>query len=69
MQWHLKKMDERLIDFIKKKSALAKTDTIHITHDQIAQELGTARVVISRLLKQMGEEGLLRLGKNKISVM
>ncbi|MES2799550.1 MAG: Crp/Fnr family transcriptional regulator [Bacteroidota bacterium] len=64
-----KKLDERLFNFIKKKSELTKSKTLHVTHEQLANELGTARVVVSRLLKQMEEEGLISLGRNKISLM
>ena len=64
-----KKMDERLFSFIKKKCELTKSHTLYITHEQIANELGTARVVISRLLKQMEDENLLRLGRNKITLV
>ena len=46
-----------------------QTDTISITHEQLANELGTARVVVSRLLKKMEEEGMVKLGRNKISLM
>jgi len=61
-----KKLDQRLLDFIKNKSSLGNTKEIHITHEQIANELGTARVVVSRLLKQLEEEGTIQLGRNKI---
>lgn len=61
-----KKMDERLLGFLKKKSDLNGNKTINITHEHIANELGTARVVISRLLKQLEEEGYVLLGRNKI---
>lgn len=64
-----KKMDERLLDFIQKKSALSNSRTITITHEQISNELGTARVVVSRLLKQMEDQGLVKLGRNKISLL
>jgi len=64
-----KKMDERLHDFIKKKCELTKSHTLYVTHEQLAGELGTARVVISRLLKQMEDEGLVKLGRNKISLV
>ncbi|MBI3232458.1 MAG: Crp/Fnr family transcriptional regulator [Bacteroidetes bacterium] len=64
-----KKMDERLLDFIKKKSALSQSNTLNITHEQIALELGTVRVVVSRLLKQLEEEGMVKLGRNKIVLM
>lgn len=61
-----KKMDERLLNFIKTKCEHTKSKTLNVTHEQLANELGTARVVISRLLKQMEDEGLVRLGRNKI---
>ncbi|MFN8308937.1 MAG: Crp/Fnr family transcriptional regulator [Chitinophagales bacterium] len=64
-----KKLDERLLDFIKKKCALSGQSAISITHEQLAQEMGTARVVVSRLLKQMEESGLVQLGRNKISLL
>jgi CRP/FNR family transcriptional regulator, anaerobic regulatory protein len=61
-----KKLDERLLDFIKKKCKINENNTLVITHEHIANELGTARVVVSRLLKQMEQEGLVTLGRNKI---
>jgi len=64
-----KKLDQRLLDFIKNKSSLSNTKEIHITHEQIANELGTARVVVSRLLKQLEEENIIQLGRNKISLV
>ena len=39
---------------------------LNVTHEQLANELGTARVVVSRLLKQLAENGTVRLGGNKI---
>lgn len=63
-----KKMDERLLDFIRKKIELGNSRTIHLTHEQIASELGTARVVISRLLKKMEEDGIVKLERNKITL-
>ena len=64
-----KKMDERIEDLIEKKCSLAGSKTITVTHEQIANELGTARVVVSRLLKQMEEKGLVTLGRNKITLL
>ncbi len=64
-----KKMDERLLDFIQKKCELTGEYTLHITHELLASELGTARVVVSRLLKQMEEKGLVKLGRNKITLV
>ncbi len=64
-----KKMDERLLNFIKKKCGHINSKTLNVTHEQLANELGTARVVVSRLLKQMEDEGLVKLGRNKITLM
>lgn len=64
-----KKMDERLLNFIQKKCELNQNKILLVTHEQIANELGTARVVVSRLLKQMEDEGLVKLGRNKITLM
>ena len=64
-----KKMDERLMNFIKKKCGHTNSKTLNVTHEQLANELGTARVVVSRLLKQMEDEGFVQLGRNKITLV
>jgi len=64
-----KKVDERLLSLLRKKSELAKSSTILLTHEQLANELGTARVVVSRLLKQLEENKILVLGRNKITLL
>jgi CRP/FNR family transcriptional regulator, anaerobic regulatory protein len=64
-----KKMDERMLTFIQKKCEHAHSKTITITHEQLANELGTVRVVVSRLLKQMEIENLVVLGRNKITLL
>ncbi len=64
-----KKMDERLLQFITKRADVTRSRTIKITHEELANELGTARVVISRLLKQMEKEGLVELGRNKVTLL
>ncbi|NBA84394.1 helix-turn-helix domain-containing protein [Emticicia sp. CRIBPO] len=64
-----KKVDERLLNLMKKKSELIQSKTIQVTHEQLANELGTARVVVSRLLKQLEESGLVLLGRNKITLV
>lgn len=63
------KMDERLLNFLKKKCDLTNSQTLYITHEHIANELGSARVVVSRLLKQMEENGLVELSRNKIQLL
>lgn len=61
-----KKVDERMLDLLHKKVELTGNHTLKITHEQLANELGTARVVVSRLLKQLEEIGKVKLGRNKI---
>ena len=61
-----KKVDERLLNLIHKKAELSHNKTIFVTHEQLANELGTARVVVSRLLKQLEVNGQVTLGRNKI---
>jgi len=64
-----KRMDQRLADFLHRRSEVVKSNVLEITHEQIAQELGTARVVVSRLLKEMEHENLLKLGRGKIELV
>lgn len=64
-----KKVDDRLFSLLKKKSELTQSRVISITHEQLATELGTARVVVSRLLKQLEENGVVQLGRNRITIM
>ncbi len=64
-----KKIDDRIFDFLQRKQKLNNNPEIHITHQELADELGTARVVVSRLLKQMEHEGLVKLGRNKITLV
>lgn len=64
-----KKVDERLLNLLRKKADLTQSKTLSITHEQLANELGTVRVVVSRLLKQLEENGALKLGRNKITML
>lgn len=62
-----KKVDERLMELLKKKSELLNGErTLNVTHEQLARELGTSRVVVSRLLKEMERQNMVKLGRNKI---
>lgn len=64
-----KKVDERLLNLLHKKVEITGVNTINTTHEQLANELGTARVVVSRLLKQLEDEGKVKLGRNKIILL
>lgn len=64
-----KKVDERLLNLLIKKTEISQSKTIITTHEQLANELGTARVVVSRLLKQLEDTDKLKLGRNKITLL
>ncbi|SNB56757.1 CRP/FNR family transcriptional regulator, anaerobic regulatory protein [Marinobacter sp. es.042] len=58
-----RRMDERLVHWLE---ARAGQGAITITHQELAVELGTAREVVSRLLKELERKGRLRLARGKI---
>jgi CRP/FNR family transcriptional regulator len=64
-----KKMDERLTYYLKERSKLSGSSLINLTHQQIADELGTNRVVVSRLLKKLETEKRLLLYRNQIKLL
>lgn len=64
-----KKVDERMLSLLNRKAELTGNKVLNITHEQLANELGTARVVVSRLLKQLEENEIVQLGRNKITLM
>jgi len=62
-------LDERLLNYLKEKSVLSRNKTLSITHQQIATDMGTAREVISRLLKKLERENKIRTGRNQITIL
>lgn len=63
------KLDMRLLQLIKQKVELYQNKEIKITHQQLADELGTAREAVSRVMKQMENEGLVALSRNKVTLL
>ena len=63
------KMDTRLLQLLQQKSSVHQSKEINITHQQIADEMGTSREAVSRILKQMENSRLIQLGRNKISLL
>ncbi|HTN33954.1 MAG TPA: Crp/Fnr family transcriptional regulator [Marinobacter sp.] len=58
-----RRMDERLEEWL-----LARRSPIHITHQELAVELGTAREVVSRLLKELERKGRVQLARGRIDI-
>ena len=63
------KMDQRLYSYLTEKVKLHNKRVIKISHKQIASELGTAREVISRVMKKLETEGLIKREGNSIKVL
>jgi CRP/FNR family transcriptional regulator, anaerobic regulatory protein len=61
-----KRMDERLLDYLIEKSEDGK---LYATHQTIANELGTAREVVSRLLKDFERRGIVILSRSSIQLL
>ncbi len=64
-----KKMDDRLVSYLKEKSKISGSSLINLSHQQVADEMGTNRVVISRLLKKLENEKRLLLFRNQIKLL
>ncbi len=62
------KMDERLLKYLTEKVKATNTNLIQATHQEIAYDLNASREAISRLLKQLEQKGLIKLGRNKIEL-
>lgn len=65
----LNKMDKRLYDHLKRKTVLMNHKSIKISHSQLANELGTAREVVSRVMKKLELEGKVIQKSGEISVL
>jgi len=63
------KMDQRLFKYLTDKVQIMRSTELHTTHQEIAIDLNTSRVVVSRLLKQLENEGKIKLFRNKIEVL
>ena len=62
-------MDKRLAIFLLDEMAATGSDSITMTHEQIARHLGTAREVVSRMLKHMAADGILEVTRKCINII
>ena len=63
------KMDGRLLDYLKEKARVKSTNLLDLRHREIAQELGTSREVITRVLKKLEKEGKIRQRESGIELI
>ena len=63
-----KSFDKRLAEFLLDESALEQDDCLKLTHEKIANHLGTAREVVTRMLRYFQGEGMVRLTRGAVEV-
>jgi len=63
------KLEERLYQYLKEKMKITQSDTLDITHQELANDLNSSRTVISRLLKSLENEGKVRMHRNRLQVV
>ena len=64
-----KSFDKRLASFLLEESAVENADVLKITHEKIAKHLGTAREVVTRMLRYFQSEGLVKLSRGTIEIL
>ena len=64
-----KSFDKRLAAFLLEESALEDTSVLKITHEKIANHMGTAREVVTRMLKYFQNEGMVKLTRGAVELV
>ena len=64
-----KSMDKRIAAFLLEESVIEESTTLHITHETIANHLGTHREVVTRLMRYFQSDGLLRLSRGTVELL
>jgi len=62
-------LDERLVKYLQEKEKITASKTLHLTHQEIANDLHSSRVVISRLLKKLENQHKLKIQRNSIELL
>lgn len=62
-------MDQRLMDYLKRKAEITQGNVISSTHQEIAYDLHSSRVVISRLLKKLEKMGKIKMNRSQIEIL
>ena len=63
-----KSFDKRLAKFLLEESVLEESDSLKITHEKIANHMGTAREVVTRMLRYFQSEGMIRLTRGTVDI-
>jgi CRP/FNR family transcriptional regulator len=63
------KLDARVLDLLRERARKSGSNVIATTHQELANELNSSREVISRLLKALEKDGVLKLGRQRIEMI
>ena len=63
------KMDERILKYLRDKAMVNHSEEISATHQQIANDLHTSRVVVSRILKALENNHQIKINRNRITLL
>ena len=61
--------DERLATFLYEETQITRSNTLYVTHEQIARHIGSAREVVTRALKRFTKDGIVTLSRGSITVI
>ena len=64
-----KSFDKRLAGFLVEESRIEETDSLKITHEKIAAHLGTAREVVTRMLRYFQSDGMVKLTRGTVELV
>lgn len=62
-------LEERLFRYLREQTRLTESNPLHMSHRQIAEDMGTSREVVSRVLKRMEQEGIIRQDFQSIELL
>jgi CRP/FNR family transcriptional regulator len=62
-------LDSRIVELLKSRARNSGSSVLSVTHQELAEQLNSSREVVSRLLKRMEREGVLKLGRQRIELL
>ncbi|MGB0776756.1 MAG: Crp/Fnr family transcriptional regulator [Flavobacteriaceae bacterium] len=62
-------MDERILKYLRDKAQIMRSTSVDTTHQQVAYDMNTSRVVVSRILKALEKKGVIKLHRNNIEIL
>jgi CRP/FNR family transcriptional regulator len=63
------KLDSRIVELLNSRARNSGSSVLSVTHQELAEQLNSSREVVSRLLKRMEREGVLKLGRQRIELL